>query len=619
MKDYLKKMLVYFRYVFNKEPIGISKILIHALALRLKTIESKLKWIYKQAFIHTADEIALNQHAQQLIQRRDASFSSGYVFFSGEVGSIIPKETTLTFSEYKYTTKYKGVIDTKEVSLIKPVSIDLNFNTSNFYVKGSNLFFKDIQNKKDLNNVTLTSDNLKLDDITLKFDQNENSHYLDDFELYIELETINVSFKEVSSSFDLDNLNLVIYNLNNFKTSNNISNQEFERIDIKLFLKNKILKTENDFLTLDNLNVDILTDGNLNKTINVRNKNNFKTINIKYSLSGIEDFEIDDNKLIIFNIFNNWIYPNYHDSLLLPSLNNVILETFQDDTLLETINNLKIEIEVDNTNQNYKGIINVNLTNKMLNSIKIKFNISNPVFVKSNTTGILTNRNYDDDLNLENPIINVDLKAKVSSLGNARDLETIEEYRENLIDFFRKPQAPFTKNNLTHQIKINFPSVKYIFFKEDLNLQVDDRIEYNRDQKLRIYILNHNLKLSILEISQIKDLIFSLKPLNVSISNIFIQEPLIEKFNLDIKILKPKEGILKKELERDLIIHFSNLRFEKEINKNEIRRVIESINLQNLIIENYEIKIIDKLNNEVESLAIKEHTIFKLDKLEVSF
>jgi len=250
----------------------------------------------------------------------------------------------------------------------------------------------------------------------------------------------------------------------------------------------------------------------------------------------------------------------------------------QDGTTIPTGTILEFE------NIGYKTLANVEISN---GSAKVSC-----VCLEDGKRG---NRLAGEELRIKNSIQGVD-KCIVEIIRGGRDIESLEEYRSRVINFFKYVQSPFNKNNIRMKILENIRTIKYVWVKGG---------EYKEGQ-VHIYALNFEDNLRAEEENDIRQVISQIIPPHLKSDKVTIKKPKIENVTIRITELLPKNSEIVRAVEDEIRKHFDGDLFEKPIEKEGVESVVYRLDVNGVEVEKCRVDAgFDK----------KEETIYRIEKV----
>lgn len=209
----------------------------------------------------------------------------------------------------------------------------------------------------------------------------------------------------------------------------------------------------------------------------------------------------------------------------------------------------------------------------------------------SKDKGSEQNLPYNTVLKTKTVTDGINSDAYVQYMNGAKDLEDLEDYRERCKEFFRNPQAPFSKNHIEFTAK---KTVKYANAKKD---GVD----------IVIYALNEDYDLLVGEKNTIQQDIGAIAHIGFANGNIKVVKPGVENIVITIKNLYPNSKGIKSQIKKNLEYFFKQDMFEKSVSEDELKSIIYNTSNGN------EKPISFLVNGSYEAVG---KTTYKLDRVE---
>ena len=162
-------------------------------------------------------------------------------------------------------------------------------------------------------------------------------------------------------------------------------------------------------------------------------------------------------------------------------------------------------------------------------------------------------------------------EAKITQMLTGCDKENIDDYRVRLKNFISKPQGFFSKSHIEAVILDKVKSIKWLWIRS-----LDDRLNNNYYTKVTIFALNKLNYLSKYEKKQIKEAIIDIIPLNMSINDIVIKEPLINSVDLNILNITPYSDKIAKLVTSNILNYYKEPLFEEAVSEVTIKEIVLS-------------------------------------------
>jgi uncharacterized phage protein gp47/JayE len=180
--------------------------------------------------------------------------------------------------------------------------------------------------------------------------------------------------------------------------------------------------------------------------------------------------------------------------------------------------------------------------------------------VKSGAKG---NRLKSELLKLSVTLPGVD-DARVSVMNGGRDVEPTEEYRLRVKQFLSKPNAPFSKSDISQTIINAVPNLKYAWVKGG---------ELERG-KVKVFIMNHDFEASAEEQADALTATQSIRPAQMPEDSVTVTDADVRKIDVVINNLTPPTAELEEEVRRNIKHIFNTDLFEKGITTQQIESAV---------------------------------------------
>lgn len=202
---------------------------------------------------------------------------------------------------------------------------------------------------------------------------------------------------------------------------------------------------------------------------------------------------------------------------------------------------------------------------KELSEVEFTVRSSDPVNVICKEFGEIGNVGFNGYLKTIRQITGVDVISMVIGGGIAGGyVETMPAYIERGLELRRNPYSGFSVYSIKRLLKDSVKSLKHVWIKGADNVDVEQFYTY-------IYALNSDFSLTTDEKEQIQDKILAIKPSDMVIEFIKIEEPTVRRVKVTVASIAPDTEDLRIEIKKNLESFFKDKdTFEKGVKREDV-------------------------------------------------